>query len=96
MELQEEINAEHWNLLTQTLRCGRAKSNHVRVNFIGNQGAGKTTIIWRLHQKDVKCPDEHQKPTEALEINEIASRCLEVNGEKYWETDLNGNFMLIF
>lgn len=53
-ELQEDNNAEHWNLLSQTLKCGRAKSNHVRVNIIGNQGASETTIISRLHGKDAQ------------------------------------------
>lgn len=88
--MTENIEAKDWDLLNRTLRYGRAKSNHVRVNVIGNQNAGKTTLVMRLHNLDVKCPDNNLKPTEALEIKEVSSRCIEDGEEKVWETNLEG------
>ncbi|XP_045169165.2 uncharacterized protein LOC123531925 [Mercenaria mercenaria] len=90
LPLQEKIETKDWDLLCQTLRCGRAKSNHVRVNIIGNQQAGKTTLVKRLHNMDVQCPDKHQIPTEVFEINEVSSRCKEIDGEKHWDTKREG------
>lgn len=85
------MGEKDWKDFADTLRFGRAKSNHVRVNVVGNQNAGKTTLVKLLQNMDVKCPDKLQPPTEALDITEITSRCTEIDGKKHWETDVAGN-----
>lgn len=85
-----DLNNDDWILFRKTLKFGRARSNHVRVNVVGNQGAGKTTLVKRLQEIDIKCPDNCQPPTEGLVINQVTSRCVERNGVKYWETKDTG------
>ncbi|XP_045177026.2 uncharacterized protein LOC123537390 [Mercenaria mercenaria] len=84
------VDNNDWDLFRKTLKLGRARSNHVRVNIVGNQGAGKTSLVKRLQEIDIKCPDNSQKPTEGLEINQVTTRCAERDGIRYWETKYRG------
>ncbi|XP_045177045.2 uncharacterized protein LOC123537399 [Mercenaria mercenaria] len=86
----ETLNSGDWTLFRKTLKLGKARSNHVRVIVVGNQGAGKTSLVKRLQKIDIKCPDEGQLPTEGLEINQVATRCTVRDGERYWEADDRG------
>ncbi|XP_060598665.1 uncharacterized protein LOC132752367 isoform X2 [Ruditapes philippinarum] len=84
------LDENDWKLYRRTLELGRARSNHVRVNIVGNQGAGKTSLVKRLQGVDVKCSDLNQRPTEGLEINQVTTRCIERDGQRYWEANENG------
>ena len=85
-----DLDEEDWKLYRKTLKFGRARSNHVRVNVVGNQGAGKTSLVSRLQEIDIECPDPNRRPTEGLKINQVTTRCVERGGERYWETKAEG------
>jgi len=62
----------------------------VRVNVVGHQGVGKTTLVKRLQGFSPTCPDRNIQPTEALDIEENTCRCTEQPGNRIWETNING------
>lgn len=80
-----ELTEEHWRLYRATLTTSKARSNHVRVNVMGIQEAGKTTLIQRLQCLNIDCPVSKMKPTEGLNIYHTTLRCFEVNGKREWE-----------
>ncbi|XP_052760022.1 uncharacterized protein LOC128202891 [Mya arenaria] len=86
-----EITNEDRTLFAKTLEKGKARANHVRVNVVGNQGVGKTTLVQRLQRKKSTLP-EKTMPTEALGIEEITCRCLQPldDEKKKWETKESG------
>lgn len=90
------MNSDDYVLFSKALQDGKARSNHVRVNVVGNQGVGKTTLITRLQRKE--CIQGHRKhcPTEALDVDEITLRCTQTkDSEKKWETKENGKCMVV-
>ena len=87
---KKKISPEDWDSFERTLRHGAARSNHLRVNVVGNHGVGKTTLIKRLLQQEVKCPDPGHVSTENLEVHHLVARCWERNGEKVWQHDSSG------
>ncbi|WAR15537.1 hypothetical protein MAR_005642 [Mya arenaria] len=87
-----DLREEDWLMFYKAMVRGQARSNHIRVNVVGNQGVGKTTLVRRLQGKKTVCPDRRQAPTEALDIDENICHCVQAaNGtEKQWETNLFG------
>lgn len=87
-----DLTNEDWLLLTSALRKGETRSNHLRVNVVGNQKVGKTTLIQRLQRELTSCRDRPTQPTEALDIDEITLRCVDNGAEKtkVWETEKRG------
>lgn len=88
--LLPDLDDKDWKLYRQTLQNGKARTYHIRVNIMGNQGAGKTTLVKRLQEVEVVCPDRMQRSTEILEINQINTKCTEKGGERVWETNDRG------
>jgi len=93
-----ELTNEHLQRLTLALREGKASSNHIRVNVVGNQGVGKTTLVKRLQREIKSCKDQVTEPTEALDIKRVTLRCVQsaTSEDKEWQTDLTGKTQFSF
>jgi len=66
------------------------------VNVVGQQGVGKTTLVKRLQGFSPTCPDKIIHPTEALDVMENTCHCIEQLGNRIWETNIEGNTLLLF
>ena len=93
-----ELTNEHLQMLSIALREGKASSNHIRVNIVGNQGVGKTTLVQRLQRTMTSCKGQVTEATEALAIDRITLRCIQAaTGESTeWQTDLSGKTICFF
>ncbi|KAL4237678.1 Leucine-rich repeat serine/threonine-protein kinase 2 [Mactra antiquata] len=88
---RNELDDNDWKLYSKTLNDGSARSNHVRVNVVGNLWDGKTTLIQRLQGKNVKCPDTPTRPTKGICINQVTSTCI-VKGDKRLWSPIDGGY----
>lgn len=87
-----EPTKDDWRLLSMALSNGKASSNHIRVNIVGNQRVGKTTLMRRLQRRLSSCKDQESSPTEALSIEEITLRCVQnpKNKDTEWQSNDSG------
>lgn len=93
-----ELTNEHLSQISTALRTGKASSNHIRINVVGNQGVGKTTLVQRLQRSLTSCESQNPDPTEALDIDRITLRCIQsANAENTeWQTNPEGNNSNLF
>ena len=90
-ETLPELRSEDYNLLYTAMKHGKAHSNHLRVNVVGNQDAGKTTLVKRLQRVLSSCIDNDTQPTEALDIDKTTIRCIQsLDGIVEWQTKQTG------
>lgn len=89
-----ELTSQDLAFISTALRKGKASSNHIRVNVVGNQNVGKTTLVKGLQRKLGSCKDRVACPTEALEIDEINLRCVQPkdNEDTEWQCSADGTY----
>lgn len=89
------FTASERKLLGRALNDGNASSSHIRINVIGNQGVGKTSLVQRLNGD---APSVHKVMSSAnskLSEHTICCVCGKERNVVRWEGNVKGMRILL-